>query len=184
MRTNKMARNDTSVHQALQPVTAQHPSILKINESPYPTHELTGASTDFFDLPSESCFANYPLQDILLQVGLGHTVRGSRSHLAALPSECLEHVAQYIRALFIQQLRDSGRATPVQEDCEEDRKMNVLARPVPRRTAKEMRPSVSLHDAHYASPPFAGGKQGCRKPLNFWDFAVPGERAGDLFPEM
>ena len=172
-----MARHDTPVHQALQPVTAQRPSILTIGKSPYPTLALT-------DLPSESCFANYPLQDILLQVGLGHTLKGSRSHLAALPPECLQHLAQYIRALFIQQLRDSGRTTPVQEDCEEDRKMNVPARPVRRRIANKMWPSLGLHEAQYASPPFAGGKQGCRQPLKFWDFAAPGERADDLFLEM
>ena len=180
-----MARDATSVHQALQPVSAQRPSILTISKSPYPTFELTGASADLFDLPSESCFADYPsVEDILLQAGFGHTLRGSRNYLAALPPDCFQHLAQYIHTLFIQQLRDSGRTTPVQEDFEEDRKMNVPARPVPRRIAKQMRPSLSLPNTQYASLPFAGGQQGYRQPLDFWDFAAPGERADDLFPEM
>jgi len=179
-----MASDATSAHQDLQPVTTQRPSTVMVAKSPHPTFKLTGASADLFDLPSESCIANYPLRDILLQVGLGHTLRDSRSHLAALPLECLQDLAQHIRALFIQELRDSGRITPVQDACEEDKEMNLRARPpAPRRTAKKMQPRLSLHDAQRAHPPFAGGKQGCRQ-MNFWDFALPSERDDDLFPEM
>ena len=175
----EMERDETTAHQAqaLQPVTAQRPNNPSVHESQRMAFELADASAESFDLPSKSCFANYPLQDILLQLGLGHTLKDSRSPLVALPPECLQHVAQHIRALLTQELRESGRSTPVQDSRE------TTVPDAPRRMAKKMQPFLSLCDAQYASPPFGGGKQG-RQLLSFWDFAVPGERADDLFPEM
>jgi hypothetical protein len=171
--------DETSAHQAqaLQPVTAQRPNNPSVHASLHMTFELTGGCAESFDLLSKSCFANYPLQDILLPLGLGHTLRCSRSPFATLPPECLQHLAQYVRALLIQELRESGRTTPVQEAREKK------VPDAPRRVAKKMRPSLCPYDTQYASLLFAGVKQG-HKQLSFWDFAVHGERGSDLFAEL
>ena len=63
----------------------------------------------------DSCFAQIGLEAILLELALGHSLKASRSRLARLPREVLEHcLVQHVRCLFMQDLRCRGLLTPVE----------------------------------------------------------------------
>ena len=66
------------------------------------------------DATSEpSCFATTDIEDILLQVALGHSLPRSESPLAALPREVIQHyLAPSIRDLFVESLKERGLLTP------------------------------------------------------------------------
>ena len=65
----------------------------------------------------ESCFAQFDLEQILLQLTLGHSLKGSESMFAALPGEVVQLQARHVRVLFMQDLRSRGRLTPVEAIC-------------------------------------------------------------------
>ena len=67
------------------------------------------------DNNSDSCFAQIDLEAILLELALGHALKASRSQLARLPREVLQHcLVQHVRCLFMQDLRCRGFLTPVE----------------------------------------------------------------------
>ncbi len=65
----------------------------------------------------ESCFAQFDLEQILLQLTLGHSLKRSESMFAALPGEVVQLQARHVRVLFMQDLRSRGLLTPVEAIC-------------------------------------------------------------------
>ena len=70
-------------------------------------HDTTGTG-------SESCFEHVDVEHILLQLALGHSLHATRSPLAQLPREVLQHhLGNQVKCLFVQDLRCRGLLTPV-----------------------------------------------------------------------
>ena len=79
------------------------------------------------DIDRDSCFAQIDLEAILLELALGHALKASRSRLARLPREVVEHcLVQQVRCLFMQHLRCRGFLTPV-----EFLQASMLSQPAP-----------------------------------------------------
>jgi hypothetical protein len=66
----------------------------------------------------DSCFAQFDLEQIILQLMLGQSLKRSESMFAALPGEVVQlHLARHVRVLFMQDLGSRGLLTPVEAIC-------------------------------------------------------------------
>jgi hypothetical protein len=66
----------------------------------------------------DSCFAQFDLEQIILQLTLGQSLKRSESMFAALPGEVVQlHIARHVRVLFMQDLGSRGLLTPVEAIC-------------------------------------------------------------------
>ena len=88
----------------------------------------TGQRTSEDVTSAPSCFATAGIEDILLQVALGHSLPRSESPLAALPGEVIQqYLAPSIRDLFVESLKERGLLTPDLEPAKPPTKPPPLA---------------------------------------------------------
>ena len=132
---------------------------------------------------ADSCFVNFAIQDVLMQLALGTSLKSSRSPLAMLPHEVIHiHIARQVRALYMQNLSDRGLLTPVQAPAPAPEER---APPHPRTVSRKEPPKLQQKTRVKARSVF-GGMQGFkRSALKFEDFGKGAKwDVSDLFHSL